>query len=79
MGGQCVKINEDIFEYLPEGREEGRQRWVYGNGMIGLSLNWWVFGSLEPGSNNIPTRATAGARSRGVNRQHGKIQIPPLV
>lgn len=41
MGGQCVKINEDIFEYLPEGREEGRRRWVYGDGVIGLSLTWW--------------------------------------
>lgn len=38
-----------------------------------------MFGSLEPGSDNIPTRGTAGARSRGVNRPHGKIQMPPLV
>ena len=48
MGEQRIKVNEDTRRHGREDRQEDRQRWVYGNRMIGLLLlDGSAFGRLK--------------------------------
>lgn len=50
MGEQGVKIKEGLYKSVEEDREEHRQSWIYGSGMIGMVLfDGSVFGKLRHG------------------------------